>query len=265
MSTTASQWINAMTWEEIAEHLRGGNCTALVPVGSTEQHGPACPTGLDTYVAIMLAEDTARRTGTLIAPGVWYGNSEHHMCFPGTLTVQPLTLIRLVVDICSSLIRHGFRNVIVINGHRGANLPALTLAVQEVRQRYPDSFLAVADPFKLSTSITPELLEAEYEFHATELETSQLMYRHPELVKRDRLTKETPDYAARFSRFFAAGPLHSDDSMEIPFTAEEEKAMSASGVLGDATAANPKKGRLYHERMVDNLVEMVNWLKERGK
>jgi len=212
----------------------------------------------------MLAEDAAERTGTLIAPPVWYGYSEHHMGFPGTITLTSQTLMMLTADICNSLIRHGFENILVINGHRGANLPALNLAVQELHQKHPSCFLAVADPFKLSASIAEELLDGTLEFHATELETSQLMYRHPELVEKEELTKETPDFEGRFSRFFAIGPLHKGDSIDIPWTSGEERELTASGVLGDATAASPEKGKLYHERMVDNLVEFINWLKQRA-
>src|SRR3954452_4094582 len=119
-----SVWMHELTWQEIDSYLQHDD-VAIVPIGSTEQHGPAGPLGLDTYVAIGLAEDAARRAGVLVAPPLWYGESTHHMGFSGTLTLQVETMIAVVKDICRSLARHGFRKIILINGHKGSNLPAL--------------------------------------------------------------------------------------------------------------------------------------------
>jgi creatinine amidohydrolase len=90
-----SVWINELTWQEIEAYL-GQNDIVLVPIGSTEQHGPAGPLGLDTYVAISLAEDAAKAAGVLAAPPLWYGESTHHMGFAGTITLQVETMIAVV-------------------------------------------------------------------------------------------------------------------------------------------------------------------------
>ncbi len=76
-----SVWINELTWEEIAEYLKQDDMI-IFPVGSTEQHGPAGPVGLDSYVAISLAEDVAKKTGILCTPPLWFGDSSTHLGFP---------------------------------------------------------------------------------------------------------------------------------------------------------------------------------------
>lgn len=265
MKDLRSNWINELTWKEIDNYLEEGNETVLIPIGSTEQHGPGCPTGLDSYVAEVLAEDAAKRTDTLIAPLVWYGNSDHHMGFAGTISLRPKTLMALSKDICSSLIHHGFRNLLLINGHRGANLPALNLVVKELHEKHTEVLLAIADPFKISTSIARDLVESEYIFHASELEISHLMYKYPELIKRGKLKAEIPNFESKFSKFFAIGPFDVKDSIDIPLSAKDELELTKSGVMGDPTAASPEKGEEYHEAMVTNLVEFIEWMKQRNE
>src|SRR5881398_2288794 len=101
-----SVWIHELTWEEVRQYLDSDDI-CIVPIGSTEQHGPAGAAGTDTYVAMGLAEDAAKRAGTLVAPPVWYGESTHHMVWP-TLSVRAETLLELVKDVCRSLAHHGF-------------------------------------------------------------------------------------------------------------------------------------------------------------
>ena len=121
-----SVWLHELTWEEVASYLRGRD-TIIVPFGTTEQHGPAGPLGLDTYVAIGLAEDAAKRAGVLAAPPVWYGDSSHHLGFPGTISVKTETLMQIVYDIVRSLARHGFKRILLVNGHKSVSYTHLTL------------------------------------------------------------------------------------------------------------------------------------------
>ena len=92
MAELPSVWIQELTWPEVAEYLRD-NDIAIVPIGSTEQHGPAGTLGVDTYVAIGLAEDAAKRAGVLVAPPIWYGESSHHLAWPGTISVRQETVV----------------------------------------------------------------------------------------------------------------------------------------------------------------------------
>src|SRR5687767_5745298 len=133
MAELPSVWIHELTWEEVADYLASDD-VAIVPIGSTEQHGPAGTTGTDTYVAIGLAEDAAKRAGVLVTPPMWFGESSHHMAWPGTISIRAETLIAVVKDVCRSLARHGFRKIILINGHKGSNLPALITAAKQLHE-----------------------------------------------------------------------------------------------------------------------------------
>src|SRR5579885_401461 len=151
--TLPSVWLNELTWEEVAAYLATDDIV-LWPIGSTEQHGPGGPLGVDTYVAIMLAEDAARRANVLCVPPLWYGDSSHHLGFPGTLSLRTETLMLVVRDVAHSLAKHGFRKSLIINGHKGANLPGLLAATKNLREfELPEVFFAVIDPMKLARGI----------------------------------------------------------------------------------------------------------------
>ncbi len=120
------------TWQEVKKYLKRDS-VIIVPFGSTEQHGLHLPLGNDALVAIRLAEDAARLTKTIVAPPCWYGWSPHHMAYPGTISLSPETLTKILYEVLRSLIYHGFKRLIVINGHRMANLPPLQIAASRIR------------------------------------------------------------------------------------------------------------------------------------
>ncbi len=255
-----SIWLNELTWEEVRTYLtRDDIC--LVPVGTTEQHGPAGPLGLDTYVAVALAEDTARRTNVLSAPPLWFGDSSHHLGFPGTISLRTETLVAVVSDIGRSLARHGFRKILVINGHKYANLPALHQAVKNLREdECPHITFAVADPMYLARGIAREIKERN-EHHAGELEISHVWYKFPELLRPDRLSTAHCDFPAAFGPLGGSGDLFGagGDTVEIPWTSEEQRAMAPTGQFSDNSLASRDKGKRYHEYMVDRLAQFIEW------
>jgi len=102
----SSQWLRNLTWEDIKEQIKVAKGTVILPVGSTEQHGPHLPVGTDT----------------MVAPPLWFGWSPHHMVLPGTITIRPEILIEITSDIIGSLNQHGFDKFIFVNGHRIVNV-----------------------------------------------------------------------------------------------------------------------------------------------
>jgi creatinine amidohydrolase len=257
-----SVWINELTWQEIEAYL-GQNDIVLVPIGSTEQHGPAGPLGLDTYVAISLAEDAAKAAGVLAAPPLWYGESTHHMGFAGTITLQVETMIAVVKDICRSLAKHGFRKIVLINGHKGSNLPALNAAAKSLHEfELPDVMLVVVDPLHIGKGIAGDLKE-HTEHHCGELEISELWYRYPNLLRTDRLTDEEVDLRevlSPFATYDLFGKL--GDTVEIPWNSREQREIVPTGSFSISRDASPEKGRRYHEYMVNNLTRLITWLRE---
>jgi creatinine amidohydrolase len=250
-----------LRWQQVEDYLKDERIV-LVPIGSTEQHGPAGPLGVDTYVAITLAEDTAQRTGVLCAPPLWFGDSSHHMAFPGTISVRTDTLMLVVRDICRSLARHGFDRIVLINGHKGSNLAALNSAVRALHEEeLPGVLFAVADPLHLARSAAPAI-KGTNEHHAGELELSHVLYRFPGLVRPELATDEGVDFHEVFGGFVGNdlfGPA--PDGVEIPGSRAEERVMAPSGSQSASTGLSEQKGKAYHDHIVARLCELVDWLR----
>lgn len=261
MGDLRSVWLQELTWEDVAAYLKHDNI-ALFPIGSTEQHGPAGPLGVDSYAAIALAEDAAKETGVLVTPPLWFGDSPHHLDFPGSISLTTETLVAVTKDVIRSLARHGFKKIIVINGHKGTNLAGLTTACRSLHQyELPEVFLALADPMYLAKGIAQ--IKDAVEHHAGELEISHVWYKHPHLIKPEKLPGEQVNLEPIMSGF-----VHKDllgkggDSIEVFWNSREQKAFAPTGSFSDSSKASPEKGRQYHEYMVKNLVQFINWLRQ---
>lgn len=250
-----------MTWEEVDAHLRRDRLV-LVPIGSTEQHGPAGVLGVDTYVATMLVEEVGARMDALCAPPLWYGDSSHHMGFPGTISLRTETLIAVVRDVAESLAHHGFDRIVFVNGHKGVNLAGIGSAVRRLHEEtLPGVMFAVADPLHLARSAAPRIKEAA-EHHAGELELSQVLHRHPDLIRTDRVTDASAPFAEVFGGFVGGdlfGPA--PDGVEIIWSSAEQRAFAPTGSLSPSTGLSEDKGRRYHEHMVERLCELVTWMR----
>ncbi|MHB2023482.1 MAG: creatininase family protein [Mycobacteriales bacterium] len=261
MAQLRSVWMQDLSWREIEEYL-GRDKIALVPIGSTEQHGPAGPLGVDTFVALALAEDTATRAQVLSTPPLWFGDSAHHSAFPGTLTLTTTTMIAVVSDICRSLAGHGFDRIVLINGHKGSNLPALTAAVRMLHEKeLPNVLFAVADPLHLARSVAGEL-KSTNEHHCGELELSHVEFWFPGKVRMDQLSGDSVDFEHVFGGFVGDdlfGPA--PDGVDICWSGAEQRAFTPSGAFSSSLGVSVDKGRAYHEHIVRRLCELVEWLR----
>jgi creatinine amidohydrolase len=124
-----------MSWPEVGAYLERSN-GVIVPIGSTEQHGPTGLIGTDSICAETLAWKTGELTDAVVGPTLTVGMSEHHMRFPGSVTLRPTTLISVVRDVILSLARHGFRRLFFVNGH-GGNTASINAAFFEAYAEVP--------------------------------------------------------------------------------------------------------------------------------
>ena len=122
--------LEIFTWEEVEQYLVHSK-GIILPIGSTEQHGPTGAIGTDAITAESVALEVGERTGVLVAPAQRFGMAEHHLGFPGTISLKPSTLFAVIHDILISLAMHGFEKIFIINGH-GGNIATIKSVFAEV-------------------------------------------------------------------------------------------------------------------------------------
>jgi creatinine amidohydrolase len=256
-----SIWLNELTWEDVADYLKEDDIITF-PIGSTEQHGPAGPLGVDSFNAISLAEDVAKRTNILSTPPLWFGDSSHHLEFPGTISLKTETLVAVVKDVIRSLARNGFKKFIIINGHRVTNNAAIITACRDIHENeLPQVLLSLVDPMYVGKGAA-YIKEDTTEHHAGVLEISHTWYKHPHLIKPEKLTPTGLEMDTLFSPFAHKDLFgNSGDRIEVFWNSKEQKVFTPTGSFSNSSKASPEKGRELHEYMVNNLVKFVEWLR----
>lgn len=255
-----SVWLQYNSWEDVHEKIAAGNDVAIIPVGSTEQHGRHMPLGTDTMVATFIAEDAAEKTGCLVAPPIWYGWSPHHMVLPGTVTIRPEVLIELLYDVIDSLHRHGFKKMVVINGHRIVNIPWMQITAERA-QRVLGTKVVLFDPAYMSKEIVSKLHFGSVG-HAEEIETSHMLYKLPDLVHLEK-AENSPHHQ---TVLYSVDPAYTGDTLcYVPSTLEamQNQADVSGGTSGSPKESTPESGKIYHEHLVANLVKVIVSLRER--
>ena len=197
------------SWPEVESYLEG--CKGvIVPLGSTEQHGPTGAIGTDAITAEAVALEVGKRTGVLVTPAQAFGMAEHHLGFAGTMSLQPATLLAVMHDLVLSLARHGFERVFVINGH-GGNIATTKAAFAQAYGTAASRGLSVAPQLRCRLSNwfmagpvmkqARELYGAKEGHHATPSEIAVPLCIEPSLLSKQR---PLPDPAP-------AGPIHGPD------------------------------------------------------
>lgn len=204
----------------------------LIPVGSTEQHGPHLPLDTDTRVAHAVAESVARDGGWLLGPAVPVGASGEHEGFPGTISIGTVALTMVLVELGRSLGRWAGQ-VVLVNGH-GGNLEALRAAVPTLRYEGRDVAWWPCLPSPAATARLPVPPDA----HAGRLETSLMCHLRPASVDLARAEAgdrtPLPELLPRLQR-------------------ESMAAISPNGVLGDPSGASAAEGAMLLADMVAEL------------
>ena len=241
------------TWPELGESLSEGS-VALVPLGSTEQHGPHLPLATDHLIAEGLATAAAEETGAVRTPTVTVGVSPHHRQFPGTMWVDPPEFRDYVESFTRNLAYHGLDRVVFVNAH-GGNVQHL----REVGRRLHEDETAYAIEWMWDESI-PELVDDLFEHngpHAGPKETAMITHLAPDLVQTDQLTAARDD-----------GLVHLDESDAVVHGARtfyDAIDNSANGAFGDPTDVTPDKAERLFEAASNQLVALIEWLEARDR
>ncbi len=244
-------YLGDKAWPDLGEYV-GSESVAIVPVGSTEQHGPHLPLATDHLIAEALAREAADRTEYLCTPTINIGVSPHHRQFHGTAWVDAPAFRQYMKSLTRNLTYHGLNRVVYVNAH-GGNVQHL----REVGRQLHDDGVAFAIEWMWDESI-PELVNEVFETngpHAGPKETAMIMHIAGELVHDDRLEAardggltqmENGDYIQNGARVFY-------DAIEN----------SPNGAFGDQTDATPEIGEQLFEAASDQLVSLLQWLNER--
>ncbi len=239
---------NRLTWEEMNEAI-SRQPVVVLPTGSTEQHGPHMPLDVDSFLCETVCLEAARRAPEtmLVLPPVSYGLNRHHIDFPGTIHIEPDIYIGFCLNIAKSVAYHGFRKILIVNGH-GSNTPMNDLAARKTTLE-TESLCASVNYFALALEAFESVRETDTIAHADELETSLYLHLAPERVRMHKAVRDG-DVAGEF--------LSSDSVAKYPVRfADYWGRWTRTGVHGDPRKATAEKGKLIFETAVEKLIALA--------
>jgi len=226
--------------------------TVIVPVGSTEQHGPHAPLATDVLIPVEVARRIAPRIGAVVAPAVSYALSYPHLGFSGVVSIRVPTFMALIEDLCTALAAAGFRRIVFLNGHYD-NTYAIAYACANVADRLPAG--TVAYPVNYWDGMTAdeaaEFFDQSNGLHANKGETAAVLAIDTGLVDMALANAEFPPFpevanppAVHTAFFFSApGSVH---------------RATISGTWGDARQATPEFGERYLQVVTDGTIRVIN-------
>lgn len=224
--------------------LAKANGAAILPVGATEQHGPHLGTGMDFILAEKLCENVSERTGVPMLPTLPYGCSlGHSRRWPGTIALQPITLITIVKEIGDWAYHSGVRRLFIINSHV-TNVAPLRCALEMLRADHDDMMVAVINTANISERIRAAHFADAEDWHANAAETALMLAEAPDIARTELLS--VSDDQDRTSGLVFAHPVN---------------RTSLNGVTGFPSRAHIEDGRELFSWMVEDLSAVV----EKGK
>ena len=248
--------LHLSTWQEIDAYLQRSK-TVVVPIGSNEQHGPTGLLGTDWLCPEIIAHEAQKSSDLLIAPTFNIGMAQHHLGFPGTISLRPSTFIAAIGDWCRSLAAHGFEKIYFLNGH-GGNVATIEAAFSEL---YAEASFARAErgfACKLKnwwelpgvTALANSQFPTGHGSHATPSEIAVTQWAYPDAIKTANYAPQiAPTGPIREARDFRArypdGRMGSDPAQATPEKGGELVALAAKGLAADlaAFAAEPFPAR----------------------
>jgi creatinine amidohydrolase len=252
-----------MTWVDVQEYLKG-NDMVIIPMGSTEQHGPHLPLGADYLSAVELSKKISGKTRVIVAPILMVGYSEYHSDFPGTLSISTETMEQVVFECIESLIKHGFKKFLFFNAHGGNNIIQENL-IHRIAQTTGVNAVSIG----YGSTLWPTSGIDNYDWHAGKFETSLDLCLFPDLVQMDKAEKPTirfPDETEKI-RSLSADNSELKRIWEWSMIFVPEKTgkggsvheMSSNGVMSfnDPKDASIAYGQQYVDEIIKNAVNLI--------
>jgi creatinine amidohydrolase len=255
-----------LTWPEIEDAVDLGK-VCILPCGAVEQHGHHLPLDVDLVCPTGIAAGAGQALPgkILVMPVVAYGYTGHVMDFPGTINNDFEHFMQHVLDITRSLAYHGFKKIILLNGH-GSNMPNLNLVARRTNLETDAECMLVAwwNLLTVDKTFLPGWRESTFPggcAHACELETSLYLYLDEDNVRKDKIKNGPISFNLENNPFnfvdlFAEGP-----GTVVSWTS----SYSETGVLGEPELATVDKGRRVYEEAVKQLVNLVEYFHPRPK
>lgn len=239
LSKTTFEW-SRITWDEIPEKLKAANYAAILPIGATEQHGPHMGCGMDYVLADVLCKAVSEKTKVLMLPTMPYGCSiGHSQRWPGTIALQPITLINTIKDMGDWAYHSGVRRLFIVNAHV-TNASPLRCALEMLRASHDNMMIAVINTAHLSKRANAFQHADGDDWHANDGETSLMLATAPDMVRPDKLKiADDPD---RTEGLVFAHPVN---------------RTSLNGVTGTPSIASKKKGEEWFAWMTEDLCNLV--------
>ena len=234
-----NEW-NFTTWEELQQLIDSGVDSAILPVGATEQHGPHLGCGVDTSISQKVCSAVAKNTSAVLLPALPYGCSMgHSKRWPGTVALQPKTLIDVIKDMGDWIYASGFRRLFIVNGHV-TNFAPLRCALEMLRAEHDDMMIALINTPELSDRVKQAHFQDADDWHANDAETSLMMARDTEMVRVEKCTVSDDE----------------DRTVDSVFSHPVNRT-SKNGVTGSPSLASAEKGEELFEWMVEDLTVLV--------
>ena len=270
MTEFRSYNIADLPYPDIQEYLKTKDII-LIPMASTEQHGPHLPLKTDTVTAEEVARRVAQQIQVLYTPCIWMGYSPQHLHEPGkgrgTITIRAETLLNLMYDVARSLIHHGFNRLIFVNGH-GSNVKVVDPVLRRLRYE-TGALIGFVKPYMenyvgLMQGLMENPLEETPGWHASELETSQMLAHDvvegTNYVRMDRAEKTLAHIPAFLPRSFAKKDGMPDVEFEgykyFHFPMDHHEFIE-SGTIGNPMRATAAKGEEALRRYADHVAKGV--------
>lgn len=236
-----------MSWTEFEER-RKTTKTIIIPSGACEVYGPQNPLGADILVAKKLSEMLAERVNGIVGPCLEVGQSKTLTTFPGTIAINGSTLKTVYTEIVNEFVRLGFKNFFIVNNHL-ANTPVLqeVLVDAQIQHGIKYGLVGVWQYLPVVTDKLGIWETPKPHAHASEAQTSVLLYLYPELVHMEKAVN-TPIQADKWPGI----------TKSILYSQQTD-----SGLLGDGTVATAEKGKIAVDAALDAMEDFVrNYLEK---